>query len=116
MGAAISPLLAYTMGIALDYRRKNRSQESLKTNVARLTDFRSRIAKLKLIKTKKEESYCILNKPVVSSIHNTSCNTHNIIKGESLKNSNYLTKATAYTTHRMVLAKKRPIEPIKKHK
>merc|ERR1711920_349808 len=115
--AAISPSLAYTMGIALDYRRKNRSQESLKANVARLTDFRSRIAKLKLIKKKeKKKSYCILNKPIVSSIHNTSCNTHNIIKGESLKNSNYLTKATAYTTHRMVLAKKRPIEPNKKHK
>jgi large subunit ribosomal protein L13e len=75
--AAISPLLAYMMGIALDYRRKNRSQESLKANVARLTDFRSRIAKFKLIKKKKEKkSYCILNKPVVSLIHNILCNTN----------------------------------------
>merc|ERR1712187_754109 len=115
--ASISPSLAYTMGIALDYRRKNRSQESLKANVARLIDFRSRIAKFKLIKKKKEKkSYCILNKPVVSLIHNILCNTHNIIKGELLKNSNYLTKAMAYITHRMVLAKKRSIEPNKKYK
>merc|ERR1711920_703382 len=109
--ACISPLLAYRIGIATDYRRKNRSEESLKANVARLKDYRSRLTNLSLINNNN-----FVKKPVVSSIHNTTCNTHNILKEKSLKNSNYLTKATAYTAHRLVLAKTRPVEPNKKHK
>merc|ERR1712039_221430 len=118
--ACISPSLAYRIGIATDYRRKNRSEESLKANVARLKDYRSRLTNFSLINNnnfeKKEKSYCIVKKPVVSLIHNIICNTHNILKEKSLKNSNHLTKAMAYTTHRLVLAKTRPVELNKKHK
>merc|ERR1712061_289324 len=118
--AYISPLLAYRIGIATDYRRKNRSEESLKANVARLKDYRSRLTNFLLINNnnfeKKEKSYCTVKKPVVSSIHNMMCNTHNIFKEKLLKNSNYLTKAMAYITHRLILAKTRSVEPNKKHK
>ncbi|PVU89074.1 hypothetical protein BB561_005565 [Smittium simulii] len=44
--AKISPKWAQTVGIAVDFRRKNRSEESLNSNVARLNEYRSRLVVL----------------------------------------------------------------------
>jgi len=41
--AGISPKLAPTIGIAVDHRRRNRSDESLQCNVARLKEYISRL-------------------------------------------------------------------------
>ncbi|PVV00180.1 hypothetical protein BB560_005392 [Smittium megazygosporum] len=41
--AKISPKWARTVGIAVDFRRKNRSDESINTNVARLNDYKARL-------------------------------------------------------------------------
>lgn len=41
--AKISPKLAPTIGIAVDHRRRNRSEESLEANVARLKEYMSRL-------------------------------------------------------------------------
>lgn len=42
-GAGINPLKARSIGIAVDHRRHNRSEESLKTNIARLKEYKSRL-------------------------------------------------------------------------
>lgn len=41
--AGIAPKFAQTIGIAVDHRRVNRSEESLKTNVDRLNDYKERL-------------------------------------------------------------------------
>ncbi|OMJ22085.1 60S ribosomal protein L13 [Smittium culicis] len=41
--AKISPKYAQTIGISVDYRRRNRSEESLNANVARLSDYKARL-------------------------------------------------------------------------
>jgi large subunit ribosomal protein L13e len=41
--AKISPKLAPTIGIAVDHRRRNRSEESLEANVARLKEYMARL-------------------------------------------------------------------------
>ncbi|KAJ1971362.1 60S ribosomal protein L13 [Dimargaris xerosporica] len=41
--AGISPKVAPTIGIAVDHRRRNRSEESLKLNVQRLKDYKSKL-------------------------------------------------------------------------
>lgn len=45
--AGLSPKYAMTIGIAVDHRRKNKSQESLDTNVARLNSYKSNLVILK---------------------------------------------------------------------
>lgn len=42
-GVGINPKFARTIGISVDHRRKNRSEESLQSNIARLKEFRSRL-------------------------------------------------------------------------
>ncbi|XP_025115576.1 60S ribosomal protein L13-like [Pomacea canaliculata] len=42
-GAAINPKLAKTIGIAVDFRRRNGSMESLQQNVQRLKEYRSKL-------------------------------------------------------------------------
>lgn len=42
-GANINPKLAVTIGISVDHRRTNKSEESYNKNVARLTDFKARL-------------------------------------------------------------------------
>ena len=41
--AGISRKVAPTIGISVDHRRKNRSQESLQANVQRLKEYRSKL-------------------------------------------------------------------------
>jgi large subunit ribosomal protein L13e len=41
--AGISRKVAPTIGIAVDHRRKNRSQESLQANVQRLKEYKSKL-------------------------------------------------------------------------
>lgn len=41
--AGISPKLARSIGIAVDHRRANHSQESLQTNVQRLKEYKARL-------------------------------------------------------------------------
>merc|ERR1712002_1110682 len=41
--AGFNPKEAMTIGIAIDYRRRNRSVESLQTNVQRLKEYRSKL-------------------------------------------------------------------------
>ena len=45
--AGLSPKYAQTIGIAVDHRRSNKSQESLDLNVARLTAYKSNLVVLK---------------------------------------------------------------------
>ncbi len=42
-GANINPKLAVTIGIAVDHRRTNKSEESFNKNVARLADYKARL-------------------------------------------------------------------------
>jgi len=57
-GAGIAKKQAKTIGIAVDYRRTNRSQESLQLNIQRLKEYRSRLILFpkKLGKPKKGDS------------------------------------------------------------
>ena len=41
--AKINPKLASTIGISVDHRRTNKSEESFNKNVGRLTDFKARL-------------------------------------------------------------------------
>ena len=42
-GASITPTYAQTVGISVDYRRTNRSEESYNRNVARLNEYKQRL-------------------------------------------------------------------------
>merc|ERR1712062_969594 len=42
-GAGMNPKEAMTIGIAIDYRRRNRSVESLQLNIQRLKEYRSKL-------------------------------------------------------------------------
>lgn len=42
-GAKITPKFAQTIGIAVDYRRRNKSVEGIQENVQRLKEYRSRL-------------------------------------------------------------------------
>lgn len=46
-GADLDPKYAQTVGIAVDHRRTNKSEESLKSNIARLVDYKARLVILK---------------------------------------------------------------------
>ena len=56
--AGIGRKLAPTIGIAVDHRRKNRSLESLQTNIQRLKEYRSKLILFprKMSKPKKGDS------------------------------------------------------------
>eukprot|EP01115_Flamella_aegyptia_P003010 TRINITY_DN1469_c0_g1_i1.p1 TRINITY_DN1469_c0_g1~~TRINITY_DN1469_c0_g1_i1.p1 ORF type:complete len:210 (+),score=92.36 TRINITY_DN1469_c0_g1_i1:49-678(+) len=41
--AGVNPTFAKTIGIAVDYRRRNKSDKSLKTNVQRLKEYKSKL-------------------------------------------------------------------------
>ena len=56
--AGINPKFAQTVGIAVDHRRTNKCEESLKVNVARLTEYKQRLIVFprKMKKAKKGDS------------------------------------------------------------
>lgn len=50
-GAGFDPKYAQTVGIAVDHRRTNKSEESLKLNIQRLKDYKARLVVVKKGKT-----------------------------------------------------------------
>lgn len=50
-GAGFDPKYAQTVGIAVDHRRTNKSEESLKLNIQRLQEYKARLVVVKKGKT-----------------------------------------------------------------
>jgi len=61
-GAKLNPVLARSIGIAIDYRRKNRSEESYKANVKRINAFVNKVKAVGTEKGQKIEAFVIAKK------------------------------------------------------
>ncbi|OLY80840.1 60S ribosomal protein L13 [Smittium mucronatum] len=105
--AKISARYAQTIGIAVDFRRRNRSDESLNANVARLADYKSRLIVLPRAQSKRTPELISAYKSAVQLKGDLAPIANNVVVEEPRAITEEEKKVNAFYTLRQARANKR---------